>query len=411
MNKNFLPKTLSLLLCASVIASCGSSNGSKAAKKDQVGQTTSNQTTSPVDPSTQNPQVPANRPTETASTNEEAAPTGENKQDKNEAPLGRRTDMDDHQSEDKKDKKKTATSTRPSFNESKALFTGGKVGEMNYTSAADDGIMELFRSRATSVPEAQQMMNQNLASAVTSARLVVSGSSATLDLAMNESGAVRTYRLNASQAGNHMKLSSAIANGDLEFQDGFLKCLDDSCENSYAKIKFSGAYVRIIFRTDYMNNHFMIQADGAGSNFDLWKTYINNTTQGSASDMKIKHVRAASYEVLNGKSAMGVQIIMENQEAVSFNFQLTAPNEGTSLNGVVTRVQDLSTHYGLPSTASKANNLGKAITETKLVNNNGKGQVKLEMKFGTGSIWMVLSKIVKTTMTAEQVREFEAKLP
>ena len=248
--------SLSVLLCAAVISSCGSSKDSKKSGTPTIGSTTGAPPNGPTNdgvPQTPNsntttlngiPQATdlgTSTPVDLTSA-EPAAPIGKVPV----IPSSRNNSSSTNQTEPK-------TST-PDFKDSKVIFTGGKLGDLNYTSASDDGLMEAFRMNASGVGAEQQKLNKNIAQAIMGARLLKSGSDMNLDIALNEGSVAKIIRLKATTDGNKMKLSLLSSTADSEFQGGFLKCLEASCEDAYAKIKVEGGYARIIFRTTNMNN-------------------------------------------------------------------------------------------------------------------------------------------------------------
>lgn len=397
------------LLCAAVISSCGASKESKRQATTTVAEVTAEPTTPPVAQPTipTTPAQPAGAPVGRPAA--EGSVEGEISGNQNDqsAPVGRQNTEQQNGEEQKVEVKNSV----PDFSEASAVKTGGQVGELSYTSASDDGIMELFRSKATTVNKEQQEMNSNLAQALIGAKLKKNGSDYNLDLAVNEFGQNKIYKLKATTDGNKLKLSSLSAAGSLEFQGGFVKCLDSSCNTAYAKIKYSGAYTRIIFRTMDMDNHFMIQKDVQDDGLNMWRTYVQNTVQGAATSAKIASVKGSSYEILNGKSAMGIQLTTQDNEALVLNTLLVAPETGTELNQKITKVTDLSMNYNLEATKGKSTKLSSTIAETNLVNNNGKGQLKIKMSFAQGSIWLVLSKVKAQSMSAAEVAAFEATVP
>lgn len=399
--------TMSVLLCAAVISSCGSSNETK--KKDEAVVTATVK-----DPG--NLQVidaaPAATPVNQANPEiivavvPAAAPIGDvTNNSSDDSTKGKSENLKN----EIKDETKTST---PLFDEAVAIKTGGKLAELNYTSFGDDGIMDLFRTNSTTVSKEQQTQNLTLAKAITGAKLKKIGSDMYLDLAIDEFGILKLYKLKAIVDGNKMKLSSISSTGDLEFQAGFVKCLDESCDTAYAKIKMSGAYTRIIFRTAATNNHFSFQSNVDETKYNLWKTYISNTVQGNNTSAKIVSIKTASFEVLNGKSAVGIQILTQDNESVSLSGSLLAADAGIVVNQLLSRTADLSVNYNLPSSVGKLSNLSAAMNETRLVNNNGKGQIKLKMIFSTGSVWLTLSPVeAKAALKAEQVKSFESTVP
>ncbi len=416
----FSTSTLSLLLCAAVISSCGASKNEKRAVQP-IAAPSAQTLPAPTTSTTATPEATATTTLPQPAPTEAGAPVGQQTGETGSTPAGEaaapvgRVNNDNSNSggtSENDDKKQPAQTSVPDFKDAQAVKTGGKVGALSYTSAADDGIMKLFLENSTKVSQAQQTMNSNLAQAINGARLRKSGAGMVIDLATIEFGQARIYRMSATNEGDKYRLSATSSGGDLEFQGGFVKCLDDSCDNAYAKIKMEGAYARIIFRTMTMDNHFQIQKDIQDSGFLQWKNYITNSVTGADSSARIQSVTASSYEVLNGKAAMGIQLLTNDSEALVLNTLLVAPETGTALTQKVTKVTDLSDNYNLASTAGKAKNLSNLINEVNLVNNNGQGALKIRLSFNDGSIWMVLSPAKKAgAMTADQVRAFEATVP
>lgn len=409
--------TLSVLLCTAVLTSCGSSKDSKTSTPI-VGPTPSAPpSTSDGVPSSGNtiPQ-PTTPPQGTPQANPNGAPvkTADPTTVSKAAPIGKvktspTTGSSSGQSSPSSADSKTQT-TIPDFKDSKAVVTGAKLNDLNYTSFSDDGLMEAFRTTAMTVSAEQQKLNKILASAITGARLKKNGADMLLDLATLEK-TPRIYQFKATTEGNRMKLSLLKSTGELEFQGGFLKCLEVSCEDAFVKIKLQGAYTRIIFRTNNMNNNFRFDDKTSEPNIKLWQSYVYNTIQNTGGSSQIISMRAATYEVLNGKSAMGVQMLTGNNEAFSVGTLLLAPEAGTELNQPASKYADPSQSFNLSTTAGKTFTLSKAVSAVSLVNNNGKGDVKLKLTIDSGAIWMVLSRVPKVTMTPAEVKTFEATVP
>lgn len=306
------------------------------------------------------------------------------------------------------------------FSNQVAVKTGGASKDLLYTSAGDDGLMEEFKAYGLKVSKEQQQMNANLARAITGARLVsLDSGDMQLDMVVDETiggvGGMKNYRMKATAENNMLKLSAVNSNGDLEFQGGFIKCLDmdGSCSNAYAKIKLSGAYTRIIFRNSYANMHFLTQKDITNNlAFDMMKTYINNTSTGSSSEQKIDSLEIASFEVTNGRAAMGAMLVTEDNQMIGLSIPLVVSAKNSEVNSTVMKSADLSKSFALPSGINLSQKLASGISEVKLVNNNGLGQLKLKLSVGTGSnkgsVWMITSPVKKSLMSLEDVRQFES---
>lgn len=438
VTRSSMASTLSIVLCASVISSCGSSKDSKKASgtptigstsgapttvnpdgtTGTTGSTGSNgSTTTPgtsTNPTNQIPQptnpegIPGNTgapvgttpPPVISNNGEQAAPIGK-------VPVkpGSSSGSGSGSSEEK------PKTTTPDFKDAKAVTTGGKLGDLNFTSASDDGLMDAFRTNAATVGAEQQKLNKNIAQAIAGARLLKNGSDMSLDLVLTEGTTPKIVRLKATNDGTKMKLTLLSSTADSEFQGGFLKCLEASCDDAYAKIKVEGGYARIIFRNTNMNNSFGIQEKITDADFTKWTSYIYNTIQGTSTTATIASVRASSYEVLNGKASMGIQLLTNDKEAFSVGTPLLAPEAGTVLAVEATKYKDPSVNYNLPGTAGKSFVLSQLVKSVSLVNNNGKGQLRLKLSIGTGAIWMTLSRVPKSTMSAAEVKAFEGTFP
>ena len=318
--------------------------------------------------------------------------------------------------------KKSNGAVNAKFDEAEAVKTGGKSDTLSYTSSSADGLMAEFRGYNNKVNAEQKTMNLNLAKAVTNAKLIRSaGGGMTVDLNLDESlngvKKITSYRLQATQSGDKYSLSKVSSNGDLEVQGGFLKCTDadGGCDNAYIKVKMSGAYVRVIFRKSYADRYFILQEGSQGSSFEMWKSYLTNTVTGASTSQKLDYVQTSSFEVVNGRSAMGVLIATEDKETIGLSVPLLVADKGTQAGSSVAKVNDLSKYYDLSSNSNGSQNLAKAIKEAKLVNNNGKGEVRIRLDVSSGiqagAIWLTLSNNQKASLSIAEIQGFESKVP
>lgn len=312
----------------------------------------------------------------------------------------------------KSSKEESAQTKTVSFDQPEAIKTGGQSKDLFYTASSQDGLMTEFRSYNSKVSAGQSKMNASLAKIITSAKIKKSGADMLIDLTTDEQGVLQTYKLKATQVGDKHTIKVVSQTGDLEFQGGFLKCLDknDSCDNLYIKVKLSGAYTRIIFRTSYANRLFQYQ-DSSSDGHRLWMTYVNNSTQASSTNQKFKSAQVASFEIVNGRAAMGAVIMTHDNESVGLSFPLVALAQGTEVSAAAVKSQDISKIYNLAAIGATSQRLAQAITAAKLVNNNGLGDVRLKLEFGsTAGIWVVLSRVAQDTATVQDIRNFEAKV-
>ncbi|MFN3455089.1 MAG: hypothetical protein ACK41T_09040 [Pseudobdellovibrio sp.] len=345
-------------------------------------------------------------------------PVSKDKQQKNDEGFivsGDESKPNTSQSKPSSPNQKTNRALLAHFTEKESVKTGGKSENLYYTSFSDDGLMEEFRSYNNKVSADQKQMNLNLAKTVVNAKIDRDANSTTVEVVMNESGQKTTYILKAVKEGDKYNLLKSSSTGKLDFQGGFLKCLDTdgACENSYTRMKFSGSFVRVIFRSSYADRSFSLQKNTNNVGFDLWKKYIMNEITGQNTTQKLDYARLSSFEVVNGRAAVGVALVAADKNVAGFKIPLQSQETGTSTNILVTQTQDLSKEFGLKILGQNSSQLTDAISEAKLVNNNGRGDLKLRMSFigyHGASIWMILSKLPKASLTLAQIRSFEATL-
>lgn len=308
------------------------------------------------------------------------------------------------------------------FKGQQAIKTGGQSGELFYTSAGADELVEEFKSYNGRVAIAQQAMNTNLAKAIVNAKLSRASSSGavTLSLTIDEFGTEKIYRFSTTEEGDKLKLSLASkgTTGEMQFQGGFVKCVDEDgeCNVAYAKIKLAGGYTRIIFRNSLSNLHFLVQENIEGnSNFSLFSSYALNAGNQVETAAKFSDLELSSFEVINGRAAMGALLMADDSEMIGMSIPLVVSGRNSEVNASVAKVADLSKNYDIAKLeGTYSTNLSQRISEIKLVNNNGLGQFKLQIKLGTpqkpASVWIVVARTQTKILSLEEIRSFEAQL-
>ncbi len=303
-----------------------------------------------------------------------------------------------------------------------AVKTGGQAEELFYTSAGDDGVMEEFKLYNSKVSAEQQKMNNYLAKAILNAKLarVTAAGQTSLTLTVDEFGTMKTYKLLANSDGEklNLALSKAGTTGEMEFQGGFVKCIDKSggCDVAYAKLKFAGGYTRIIFRNAAADLHFLIQQDVSNNSaFSTMATYIGNATNNLNVAKKIEGMKLSSFEVINGRAGLGAMMTTLDRQVVGFNVPMVSGSVGSEVSATVMKNADLSKNFDLTNlTSSYSVELSRSINQVRLVKNDGRGHFKLQMIFGnegaSASIWVVAASMQKEVISIEQIRAFESKL-
>lgn len=308
------------------------------------------------------------------------------------------------------------------FSNQVAVKTGGQAEDLFYTSAGEDGVMEEFKLYSGKVSAQQQMMNSNLAKAILNAKLsrATSGGQVSLTLTVDEFGTMHTYKLVAGSDGDKMNLtlSKAGTTGEMEFQGGFVKCLDKSggCDVAYAKLKFAGGYTRVIFRNVAADMHFLVQQNVLGNSaFSTMEKYIVNTVNNAQVANKIDSLKLSSFEVVNGRAGLGAMMTTLDRQVIGLNVPMVVSSMNSDVSATVVKSADLSKNFDLVNlTKSHSVELSRSIKQVHLVNNNGRGQFKIKMTFGSevepASIWLVAAGMQKQLISIEEIRSFESKL-
>lgn len=319
-------------------------------------------------------------------------------------------------------KKETQKAYEIDFTNQVAVKTGGQSGELFYTSAGEDNLMEEFKSFNLKQNPEQQKMNANLAKAVVVAKLSrrTGAGEIFIDMSFDEFGKINKYRLLATPNGESMKLSVSKTGttGLMPFEGGFLKCIDKDggCENAYAKMKFAGGYTRVIFRNSYADMHFLFQENVIGNpGYDLWMNYIMGSASGLHSSTMFDSLQVSSFEVVNGRAGMGALLTTTDNDMMALSIPLVVSSEGAIVNASVAKLKDLASNYDLASmTKIYSQNLSQQVNSVKLIRNNGLGQLKLQLSLssqaGPASLWMVISRVQKDIMSLSEINTFESKL-
>lgn len=304
------------------------------------------------------------------------------------------------------------------FSNQVAIKTGGQVKSGNenlfYTSAGNDGLMEEFKNYSAKVSSEQQSLNSQLAKSVFSAKLLKNNLSGKIyvQIQLNESGKLQVYQFNktpdsASTDKLNLKLDVPNSSGKQAFQGGFLKCLDKDglCEVAYAKIKIANAYTRIIFRNSFSDLHFLFQENVSNNpRFSNFLDYVLNAANAYDTTKRFNKLQLSSFEVVNGKAHMKAQLTAEDQQEINMSIPLIVGSKFSEVNHSIQNV--------LPAQSSVTSTLSEKINMIRLLQNNGKGQFKLEFQFKgndstTSSIWMVGSRNQKATISLDDIRTFE----
>ena len=150
-------------------------------------------------------------------------------------------------------------------------------------------------------------------------------------------------------------------------------------------------------------------------NFTALSRYFLNAANNLSTSEKFQQMKLSSYEVVNGSAAMGALITTEDRQMIALNIPMLVGGTNSEVNTAASKTADLSKSFDLPNlSTSHGISLSQKINGVRLVNNNGRGQFKVQLQLGSdlspASIWIVATRFSKETITIEQIRAFEGTL-
>ena len=266
-----------------------------------------------------------------------------------------------------------------------------------YTTSATDDLVDILRARNDRASYENQRLNYEAAASVDSAKIALSanGRDLVLTVRIHENGLAATYNLVGPKNGSLSKVRRAngeVTSGSRSIE-ATSRCMDadGGCQVVFTRIKIgespNAGIINIIFRNTNADLYFKLPGTNSGNpDYLKFREMTYNTIQKNFSLNRVKQLRFASFEVVNGKSGFAVMMKTYHKELMAFSGSLLAPDYGTRLNlklnkGGSTRDDMLDTVLTADSSYRYSNN----ISEAALIGNNGLGQVELEFTMAAKS--------------------------
>lgn len=291
------------------------------------------------------------------------------------------------------------------FDESEALKTGGQKSTTAksstpyfFTGASKDGVLERLKDNSQNKSEAEKSTNSAIASAIQHAKLGKSREGhATLSLELQIGNELtQKIRLKAESENSEVlvvsKTNRPAAEEALHPVGGQLICLDvqkrSQCSVQVAKVNFTNGSAYIIFRKTVAMAHaeFVISDRDYKYNdnqaFNRMKDYVLNRVQHVKTDKKVKELILSSFEVVGGESELGVILTTEDKQMATFKVPLVAEAQGVNVSHRVTTQANLAHYFDIADLAdTHVRSLLVGIDSVRLVKNNGRGDIMLQLKF------------------------------
>jgi len=295
------------------------------------------------------------------------------------------------------------------FDETEALKTGGQkitaaksATPYFYTGASKDGVLERLKDMQLGRSEAEKSLNAAIASWVQHARLgKARDGQTTLSLEiqhLNDTKQVIRLKTESESSTTLIvsKTNRPISQDSLQPVGGELICMDlnkssetkEKCSVRVAKINFTTGYIYIIFRktSAIADANFNISdrdyAKNDNTAFARLMKYVSNRVQHVKTTEKIRDLYLSSFEVVGGESELGVILTTEDKQMATFRIPLVAEAQGVSVDARVAQDLDLANYFDIADIKdSFSRTLLAGIDSVRLINNNGRGDVRMRLKF------------------------------
>ena len=306
---------------------------------------------------------------------------------------------------------------RVKFDDAEAIKTGGvkvtgeksdqKQTEFFYTGSAKDILLQVLISLNSYKSDAERSIDAQIARDLTSAKLSTLKNSGKniLTLGINEEG-TKSYNLQlVSSDENPNYLLPKQENfpkqiGILEAVSAELTCMDANpskvqngqalCSVMVARVQLANGKAQIIFRKNkaLVDATFIVNQQDLNFNYnygyELWKNYIGNRVDQIIDTPMMDSAIISSYEIVGGKSEMGLVMIATDGAAAGLRIPLVAKATGTTagtsayVNNTIINKFDFS-GYNMHNVTSQK--LGEVIESARITKNNGRGDFEVVLTF------------------------------
>ncbi|RYZ88090.1 MAG: hypothetical protein EOP04_10130 [Proteobacteria bacterium] len=254
-------------------------------------------------------------------------------------------------------------------------YTGLKDEDgLSYVGASADNLLNYLRKNSNDASVAA-------ARNVISARLTRGNGQVQIVLELLEGNASRTYTLGGYVGQSRTNHLQVIQGNGARSVEGSLTCMDadGGCETSVGQFiigdQRSRATVRIIFRDSLADVHAALPGRRSGNpEYERVRAFWLNSNDNENTNEKLSDVYFNAFEVVHGRSGFDIQVLSENRQMLVMAGPLLAPRNGTATNIRADR------SAAIPDLNQYAYDISNTIGAIKIVNNNGLGQMRFQLK-------------------------------
>lgn len=286
------------------------------------------------------------------------------------------------------------TEPPPSENLTQDRFTGIPASEgLLYTgAAASDGLLTALKVSIDKKSEEQRARDKALAASILNARILVDSPIGETTIAIKlseESGSADYVFVGSLNPEKPEKLTLVAEVGDdhttgNENLQGRVWCMDlaSTCGAvTLVQIQKDDASAFVILRRSTVDVHVDFPKRDSGSErIRRTKDFWHNFIRGVDTDDKFEIASIGTFEVPYGRSGFRFMIFGKNDELFGFRHELLSPPSGTRLNERMGRLNKMDISDSLYYRAVLNFGYDQMIQEARLIQNNGTGTLKFNVR-------------------------------
>ncbi len=283
--------------------------------------------------------------------------------------------------------------TEPQLSHSPTVMhkTGAKNRDgLVYTGSGVDETLEILKSRESALSREQQKKNQKLAQSIESVEFsqdlhtqVVS-----LSVRLKDGKQSEIYNLSTNPLVDNSVIGAACVNSALGFRttgndevSGTAQCLDLSMSESrcnnvlvtfVVKKGQSKSAAQILIRSSYADVYADLKEASNNPEFAVFKDFLVNSYLDRDTRNKVESINMVSYEILNGRAAVELQILGFNKEFMGFGGELLSSESSNNVNVAFQKRSPRANNEGLHL------NLLNSLGDVRLVMNDGRGRLTIK---------------------------------
>lgn len=283
-----------------------------------------------------------------------------------------------------------------------------KMNDLYYTGASDDLLLETLLVSLNFKSDAERSIDLQIARDIKFAKLSIDRETGKRVLSIStkeEATREQIFQLIESDQNANILVPKArlypTQYGILKAASAELICMDknpaknslgvEKCLVTVAKVQFVQGQAQIIFRKNHalinakfvVNPHDLETRQNGG--LEMWKDYISGRVDQIITEHKMEEVIVSSYEVVGGKSEMGVLVTAADGSSAGIRVPLLATLLGSTVNTAAYLHNHVDNKFDFSDYAARKQvrnfALGNAIETARLTKNNGRGDVIVTLTF------------------------------